>query len=68
MMDVRWKATVFYRTISGPVDVEHDLEELVDLHDRVEAGPHWDTIEKIEIVRVNHRDGADLTIEASEKL
>ena len=47
----RWHATIFYRTDSGIVDVEHDLCELCDLHDIVERGPHWDTIEKITIVR-----------------
>lgn len=67
-MKPRWKATVFYRADAGSVDVVHDLEELSDLHDRVEHGPHWDTIERIEIVRVNHSDGADLTVEAAQKL
>lgn len=68
MANERWKATVFYRTQNGTVDVEHQLEELHELHDFVEAGPHWDTIEKIEVVRINHVDGATLTVEAAAKL
>ena len=62
-MNARWRATVYYRTANGTVDVQHSLGELEDLHDFVEAGPHWDTIERIEIVRVNHIDAADLTVE-----
>lgn len=65
---MRWRATIFYRTENGSVDVEHELNELADIHDRVEAGPHWDTIEKIEIVRINHCDAADLTVEAAARL
>lgn len=65
---MRWKATVYYRTANGTVDVEHELEELADIHDRVEAGPHWDTVEKIEIVRINHVDSATLTVEQAAQL
>lgn len=64
----RWRATVYYRTENGSVDIEHALHELADIDDRVEAGPHWDTIERIEIVRVNHCESAALTVEAAEKL
>ena len=63
MGTARWRATVYYRTDNGTVDVQRSLGELHDLHDFVEAGPHWDTIEKIEIVRVNHIEAADLTVE-----
>ena len=64
----RWKAVVYYRTDNGPLDVEHEFEELEELHDLVEHGPHWDTIEKIEVFRVNHIDAADLTLERAEIL
>ena len=47
----RWTATVTYRTNSGPLEVEHDLSELTDLHDLIERGPHWDTISLILITR-----------------
>ena len=59
----RWRATVIYRTDAGPVDVPMLLEELADLHDRIEKGPHWDTIVKIEIHRVNHIVSPTLTVE-----
>lgn len=63
----RWHATIFYRTDAGTVDVEHDLEELSDLHDVVERGPHWDTVEKITVVRSKvHIE--NLTVEEAEKL
>ena len=64
----RWRATVTYRTDAGPVDVPMLLREIEDLHDRVEHGPHWDAIEKIEIRRVNHITSSRLTVEQSLKL
>jgi hypothetical protein len=66
---IRWHAAVTYRTdSSGPVDVHHELEELEELHHLVERGPHWDTIEKIEIVRVNHNTAPDLTVERAKEI
>ena len=64
----RWKATVFYRTEAGLLDVKMFLDELCDLHDRIEQGPHWDTIASIVVERMNHDEWPDLTIEQSEKL
>lgn len=64
----RWQATIHYRTVKGIVDIIHDLEELEDLHDLVERGPHFDTIEKIEIIRADNLEGVDLTIEKAKKL
>ena len=46
----RWKATVFYRTENGIIDIEHDLEEIEDLQQIVERGPSFQAIEKIEMV------------------
>lgn len=66
--DARWKAIVHYRSDTGLVDVEHLLEELDELAEYVEAGPHWDTIERIEIVRINHCTDPDLTIEEANIL
>jgi hypothetical protein len=59
----RWHATVTYRTDAGPLDVPMLLREIWDLHDRIEEGPHWDTIVKIEIRRANHIDSPTLTTE-----
>ena len=64
---VRWTADVFYKTETGLVDVRHDLEELHELHDLVERGPHWDTIDHIHVVRsdLNYQN---LTVEGAEEL
>ena len=67
-MGARWRAIVWYRTDHGLVDVEHLIEEIEDLHDLVEAGPHFDTIENISIFRTGHVDGETLTVEAAQKL
>jgi hypothetical protein len=64
----RWHAVVHYRTVAGTLDVEMYVEEIEDLHDRIEKGPHWDTVELIEIRRVNHTDSAKLTLEQAEDL
>jgi hypothetical protein len=59
----RWHAIVYYRTGDGLLDVEMTLGEIRDLHERIELGPHWDTIELIEIRRANHIDDAKLVFE-----
>lgn len=64
----RWKATVTYRTNNGPLDVEHSFEELFELHDLIERGPHWDTIERIVVKLARPADARDLTIEVAETL
>jgi len=67
-MQRRWHATATYRSDAGPVDVQHDFDELSDLHDLIERGPHWDTIDQIVIRRGEFIDTPDLTIEEAEKL
>lgn len=47
----RWLATIHYRTDAGLVDVDHELDEVEELHDLIERGPHWDTIELVELRR-----------------
>ena len=64
----RWHTVVHYRADDGTVDVEHELQELYELHDLVELGPHWDTIEKIEVFRVNHSTDEKLTVERSKQI
>lgn len=64
---MRWLATVFYATDVGLIDVQHDLDEIGDLHDLIERGPHWDTVDHIEIVRSN-KIVAGLTVERAEAL
>ena len=61
----RWLAVIVYRSNEGPSFASHDLDEIEDLHDIVERGPHWDTVERIEIVRA----GAwTLTLEQAEAI
>ena len=57
-----------YRHDFGSVEVPMLLRELSDLHDRIECGPHWDTVVRIEIRRVNHIEGPTLTIEQAKKI
>lgn len=67
-MKARWEATVRYRLSAKKFDTETtQLEELVDLYNYVERGPHWDTIDKIEIRRINP-DHPGLTIGQAERL
>ncbi len=65
---IRWHATIYYRTESGLTDVEHALAEIEELQSLVERGPHWDCIERISIIRVNHTTDSTLTIERAAKL
>lgn len=67
-MTDRWTAEVVYRTTNGPVGFTHDFEELEDLHQLVEAGPHWDTIIEIKVTLARPSEKADLTIEEAMKL
>lgn len=57
----RWHAVVTYRLSAGPVDIEHDLVELDELHDLIERGPHWDAIIEIRVTRAEQ--GLTLTVE-----
>jgi hypothetical protein len=63
---MRWLATIHYRSELGVLDVGHAIEELEELHDLVEAGPDWNTIEKIELKLIRNLDPG-LTIEQAEK-
>lgn len=67
-MTPRWQATIVYRTNSGPVDTVHTVNELEEIADLVERGPHWDTVIKIEITRINHNESETLTIEQAARL
>jgi hypothetical protein len=62
----RWIATIYYLSDAGIVDVDHDFEEIEELHDIVERGPDWHTIDRI-VVRLAQRFDK-LTIEQAEKI
>ncbi len=63
----RWTLTLTYRTDNGPLAVEHDVEELEEIHDLVERGPDWNTLIAGRFV-VNPGPGRKpITVEQSEK-
>lgn len=64
---MRWIATIYYRSDAGLIDVDHDFEEIEDLHDIIEAGPDWHTIDRI-VVRLARKLSGDLTLEQASKL
>lgn len=63
----RWTAAITYRTDAGSITDEVDLSELRDLHEHVEAGPHFDTIISIGITR-GETLAPGLTVEQSQGL
>ncbi|PCI53499.1 MAG: hypothetical protein COB36_12250 [Alphaproteobacteria bacterium] len=65
----RWVATVNYRHDLGPVDVEYFIEELDEISEIIEGGPHWDCVIDISIKFNRHAgDMPSLTVEESLKL
>ena len=61
----RWHVMRTYRSEAGPIEVEDDIEELLELHHLVEDGPHWDTLIDIRIT-LNTPCYQGLTIETAE--
>jgi hypothetical protein len=61
----RWKLNLYYRTEKGTLKVERWINEFAEMVDLVEFGPHWDTIEKIEVFRINPIN-VDLTVERAD--
>lgn len=47
----RWNVKIIYRHDGGAKSVDHYIEELDEVAEIVEAGPHWDTIITIAITR-----------------
>ena len=65
----RWRAKITYRSERGPIDVHHTFEEIEDLHDIIERGPHWDAIISCKItLNVSDEDARSLTIEEAARL
>jgi hypothetical protein len=58
-------ATVKFRTDAGVNDVDHQLEELFELHDLIERGPDWNCIESIHIELNPRRRAYGDTVEQS---
>ena len=64
----RWKAVATYRTDSGPVDVEHAFEELYEIHDIMERGPHWGALIDVRITLARFTTEDIMTVEQAEHL
>ena len=62
---MRWTATVYYRLDAGLLDVMFEIEELEELHMLVERGPHWDTIDRIEIRLNRPAENPNMTVQQS---
>jgi hypothetical protein len=46
----RWHVEIDYRSqVHGILTIEHDIEEIEELHMLVERGPDWNTIQQIRI-------------------
>jgi hypothetical protein len=65
MSHFRWIATVKYRTNSGVSELDHQFEEMFELHDLIERGPDWNCIESIHIELNPRRRAYDDTVEQS---
>lgn len=62
----RWSASVFYRSKNGLIEVQHDFDELEDLHELVERGPTFHAIDRIEVRYAYPM--TEVTIEEAEHL
>jgi len=51
-----------------PKNIEIYLEENGDIHDHIKRGPHWDTVETVKIMRINHIASPSLTLEQADEL
>lgn len=67
--DARWKAVLTYRTADGISARTHFFEEILELHDIIEKGPHWSCLVDC-IVLLNRTSAgvAGLTIEEAYEL
>lgn len=64
LTDARWKAVILYRMEDGQfVDVEHYFEEIAELDDLIERGPHWDTLIRCTVTLNRPARDARLTLE-----
>lgn len=68
MFNPRWQVKVIYRTEIGNIDVIHDVEDIEDMSRLIEAGPHWDTIVRMEVMRFGQNVDVGLTVERAAEL
>jgi hypothetical protein len=67
MSHFRWLAIVKYRTNAGVNEVDHQFEELFELHDLIERGPDWNCVESIHIQLNSQRKAYNDTVEQTER-
>jgi hypothetical protein len=67
MSHFRWLAVVKYRTDAGINEVDHQFEELFELHDLIERGPDWNCIEGIHIQLNPQRKEYNDTVEQTQR-
>jgi hypothetical protein len=67
MSHFRWLAIVKYRTNAGVNEVDHQFEELFELHDLIERGPDWNCVESIHIQLNPRRKAYNDTVEHAEQ-
>jgi hypothetical protein len=64
----RWHAEISYKTQKGPMRISIQLIEIEELKRIMDAGPHWNCVSEITIVRENLRGNKYVTIDAAAKL
>ncbi len=65
----RWIVTLKYKTENGVVDIQHHIEELIDIDEIIERGPHFDTlISGTFAINPKRRMIVGLTVEAALEL
>lgn len=73
-MIVRWEYEITYRCAKtkgnpkGERKATGILEEIEDLQDIVERGPHFDTVKGIKIKRVGHITSRSLTVQQAARM
>lgn len=64
----RWKAVAIYRSREqGSICEVHEVEEIKDLQQLIELGPHWGALEQI-IITHAFTDNPELTVEEAAEL
>ncbi len=64
----RWLVEIDYATDNGTTTVDHHIEELEELHNVVENGPDWNTIQQIRVHLNEYRRSYSVTVEQAAKL
>jgi hypothetical protein len=63
----RWHVAIQYRTDTGIIDIDYDIEELDQLPSLVERGPDWNCLVDC-VVTLTRPLMPDLTVEQAARL